>query len=717
MADGSDAIADWPLLNALVNTARGATWVSIHHGGGVGIGRSIHAGHGVRRRRHASSPAQKLDRVLTTDPGTGVMRHADAGYEQGHGRRGRARREDPDARGAVSVRPITTVGDPVLRRADRRARSRRAALAGDSGADRRPDRDPTLGRRRGARGQPRSRRSKRIAVVEIDARHALRRTSRSFRLTGDRQPARSSRVGDEQLVISEGCLSVPRAARRRASASCDGRRPLSRSQRRGATRSMAGASPPALSSTRSTTSTVCCSSIESPTPRRIRRGTSSSATTRTTFLRSIGPYTRGAGEPGAPGSPLGAIPLVRARVARRRRGPRPACCSRLDGERIVSVTAVSRMPPRGRRAARRASSSRASPTPTRTLPARAARTHAPGARLVLDLARADVRARQCARSRHDARARARHVRRDGARGDHARGRVSLPASRPPTAQPYDDPNAMGDAVIRAAAEAGVRLTLLDACYLHGGSARAGGAAALLRPRRRRVGRAGRAAFRSKGRACGSARRSTASGPSTPSARRSSRAWAAALGAAARARLRAAGRERGVPGGYGATPTACCDRAGALSERFTAVHATHVSERTSRCSGERRRVLLPVPDDRARPRRRNRAGAAAARRRGALALGSDSHAIIEPLEEARAVELDERLASGVRGEHTTASSCCPPRPPPGTRVSAGPRAARSAPARLPTSSPSGSTASGSPGCRSTSCSTRSCSPAPRPTSAT
>jgi urocanate hydratase len=79
MADGSDAIADWPLLNALLNTASGATWVSIHHGGGVGIGRSIHAGL-VCVADGTSLAAEKLARALTGDPGTGVMRHADAGY-------------------------------------------------------------------------------------------------------------------------------------------------------------------------------------------------------------------------------------------------------------------------------------------------------------------------------------------------------------------------------------------------------------------------------------------------------------------------------------------------------------------------------------------------------------------------------------------------------------------------------------------------------------
>jgi urocanate hydratase len=81
MRDGSDAIADWPLLNALLNTASGASWVSLHHGGGVGIGRSIHAGM-VVVADGSELAAQKLERVLTNDPGTGVARHADAGYPE-----------------------------------------------------------------------------------------------------------------------------------------------------------------------------------------------------------------------------------------------------------------------------------------------------------------------------------------------------------------------------------------------------------------------------------------------------------------------------------------------------------------------------------------------------------------------------------------------------------------------------------------------------------
>jgi urocanate hydratase len=81
MRDGSDAIADWPILNALLNTAAGATWVSFHHGGGVGIGYSLHAGM-VVVADGTDAAAARLERVLTTDPGTGVMRHADAGYER-----------------------------------------------------------------------------------------------------------------------------------------------------------------------------------------------------------------------------------------------------------------------------------------------------------------------------------------------------------------------------------------------------------------------------------------------------------------------------------------------------------------------------------------------------------------------------------------------------------------------------------------------------------
>jgi urocanate hydratase len=79
MLDGSDAVADWPILNALVNTAGGASWVSLHHGGGVGMGYSIHSGM-VIVADGTSAADERLRRVLHNDPGTGVIRHSDAGY-------------------------------------------------------------------------------------------------------------------------------------------------------------------------------------------------------------------------------------------------------------------------------------------------------------------------------------------------------------------------------------------------------------------------------------------------------------------------------------------------------------------------------------------------------------------------------------------------------------------------------------------------------------
>ena len=80
MKDGTDAVADWPILNALLNTASGASWVSFHHGGGVGIGNSLHAGQ-VLVADGTAEMAERIERVLTNDPGIGVARHADAGYE------------------------------------------------------------------------------------------------------------------------------------------------------------------------------------------------------------------------------------------------------------------------------------------------------------------------------------------------------------------------------------------------------------------------------------------------------------------------------------------------------------------------------------------------------------------------------------------------------------------------------------------------------------
>ena len=81
MKDGSDAVADWPLLNAMTNVAAGATWVSIHHGGGVGMGKSIHAGQ-VTVADGSDAAEQRIRRVFTCDPGSGILRHADAGYAE-----------------------------------------------------------------------------------------------------------------------------------------------------------------------------------------------------------------------------------------------------------------------------------------------------------------------------------------------------------------------------------------------------------------------------------------------------------------------------------------------------------------------------------------------------------------------------------------------------------------------------------------------------------
>ena len=96
MRDGSDAISDWPILNALVSTASGASWVSFHHGGGVGIGYSQHAGQ-VIVADGTPDAAERIERVLTNDPALGVLRHADAGYADADRLRRRERSADPPA--------------------------------------------------------------------------------------------------------------------------------------------------------------------------------------------------------------------------------------------------------------------------------------------------------------------------------------------------------------------------------------------------------------------------------------------------------------------------------------------------------------------------------------------------------------------------------------------------------------------------------------------
>ena len=152
MRDGSDAIADWPILNALVNVAAGATWVSVHHGGGVGIGNSIHAGM-VVVADGTDEMAERLERVLTTDPGMGVVRHLDAGYEEAARRRPRARpraAERPSLGGRwptrLLVRDLAQLATPDRRTAlparggdlgrGRRARATRTSCCGRTASSR-----------------------------------------------------------------------------------------------------------------------------------------------------------------------------------------------------------------------------------------------------------------------------------------------------------------------------------------------------------------------------------------------------------------------------------------------------------------------------------------------------------------------------------------------------------------------------------------------------
>ena len=125
MLDGSDAIADWPLLNAMVNVASGASWVSIHHGGGVGMGRSIHAGQ-VTVADGTKLAGEKIRRVLTNDPGMGVIRHVDAGLRHRGVGRGRARRAGPDAGGrrVTSDAVQSAAGTPAVGRHRRGRRTR-----------------------------------------------------------------------------------------------------------------------------------------------------------------------------------------------------------------------------------------------------------------------------------------------------------------------------------------------------------------------------------------------------------------------------------------------------------------------------------------------------------------------------------------------------------------------------------------------------------------
>ena len=169
---------------------------------------------------------------------------------------------------------------------------------------------------------------------------------------------------------------------------------------------------------------------------------------------------------------------------------------------------------------------------------------------------------------------------------------------------------MGEALLAAASDAGIRITLLDACYLRGGDgARARGCAATLRRRRRRaLGRARRRVAADGAGACGSAPRSTACGPSTRPRPQRWPAWASERDAPLHAHVSEQPAENeACLAAYGRTPTGVLADAGAVDSRFTAVHATHVDRRRHRDARRRARDLLPVPDDRARSRRRRRPG--------------------------------------------------------------------------------------------------------------
>ena len=228
-ADGSDAIADWPLLNALVNTASGASWVSIHHGGGVGMGRSIHAGPGDAWPTARRWPAQKLERVLTNDPGMGVIRHVDAGYEH-------ADRRSPPSAASVSrcgrvndMRRSTRCGPTILDvgRAPRHRRLPPVRLD-----RRRPDAARVVHRLQAAsarhdrRGGPQR---QPVGVVDAAGWTATRRTRSSPDRTWTRCPTAARSTARSAWCRAFAAVDLVRAARRRARAPA---RRSSRSPRR-----------------------------------------------------------------------------------------------------------------------------------------------------------------------------------------------------------------------------------------------------------------------------------------------------------------------------------------------------------------------------------------------------------------------------------------------------------------------------------------------------
>ena len=205
MADGSDAIADWPLLNALLNTSAGASWVSIHDGGGVGIGRSIHAGM-VCVADGSELAAEKLDRVLTTDPGhrrdPPRRRRLRARLRD----RRRARDPNPDAR-AVTEREITTIGDPVLRERARELGREELGSPRIQGLI-----DEMIAIKRAAHGAGLAANqvgeAVRIAVIEVEPDNPRYPYKPSFPLTVLVNPVLEP-LDSELVEINEGCLSVP----------------------------------------------------------------------------------------------------------------------------------------------------------------------------------------------------------------------------------------------------------------------------------------------------------------------------------------------------------------------------------------------------------------------------------------------------------------------------------------------------------------------------
>jgi formiminoglutamate deiminase len=218
-------------------------------------------------------------------------------------------------------------------------------------------------------------------------------------------------------------------------------------------------------------------------------------------------------------------------------------------------------------------------------------------------------------------------------------------------KPYDDPNAMGHAVLQAASEAGIRITLIDACYLRGGFAEP------LDPVQRRfadrdadawAARVDRLSYSHVAAAIHSVR------AVDPESARAVASWTSARSVPLHAHVSEQPAENeGSLSAHGLSPTALLASVDALSERFTAVHATHLTDVDVGLLGDAGVTccLCPTTErdlaDGIGPARRLREAGAR------LSVGSDSHAVIDVLEEARAIELDERLATGVRGSHTTA----------------------------------------------------------------